>query len=84
MGWNTSKGQRNSKEVPGPVETFPYVKITQLERNDWRVQFIWGRGSWDQASWHRSSQHSAERKGRRELEKWKRKYGNLKDPYNIR
>jgi hypothetical protein len=65
---------------------YPYVEITQIEGKKWQASLV------TDEYWHWSDYNyklartrgSAERKGRRMLDKWNKKYGNLADPYRIR
>lgn len=70
------------------MENYPYVEVDQTSQNWWRVELI--TSDIDRVVYSTSrvryarTQSRAEAKGRRMLAKYKKKYGDLADPYRIR
>lgn len=67
---------------------YPYVEITQVMNNQWLALLITDehdRSMWgDPKTKYARTKERAEAKGRKMLDKWRRKYGDLADPYRIR
>lgn len=83
---------KRSTVTPEPVEKYPYVEITHLSSTEWRAQMITSDSPTYYEYYHEydhyvkfaKTQKAAERKGKRMLDKWHRKYDYLADPYRIR
>lgn len=63
----------------------PYVEIRQVSRHEWRIDLYQNEDTLFREDWWvRRSEAAAQRKGRRALERFRRKYGNLKRKQVIR